>query len=105
MTEHYFIDDAANYAKSFQQYITNYGSLMRMVESNCFAFQEISGKDLFDATLELMYPVNKLYKKQNSIEGENEETSYVTYVNKNELKTMLAEVVQEYFNGATIKND
>ena len=103
MAEHYFIDDAANYAKSFKQYAANYGSLMRMVEDSCFAFQEISGKELFDITGDLMYSTNGLYKEQNNIK--DEEISYTTYVNKNELKTMLAEVVQEYFNGATIKND
>ena len=103
MADHYFIDDAANYTKSFQQYATNYGSLMRIVEANCFPYQEIPAKELFDATGDLMYPVNGLYKKQNNIE--DGETSYVTYVKKDELKTMLAEVVQEYFKTATIKND
>ena len=103
MTDHYFIDDAVNYTKSFQQYATNYGSLMRIVEASCFPYQEIPAKDLFDATGDLMYPVNGLYKKQNNIK--DEESSYTSYVNKNELKTMLAEVVQEYFNNATIKND
>ena len=103
MADHFFIDDAANYAKSFQQYATNYGSLMRIVEASCFAYQEVSGKELFDATGDFMYSVNALYKKQNNTK--DEEDSYVTYINKNELKTMLAEVVQEYFNNATIKND
>lgn len=103
MADHYFIDDAANYTKSFQQYATNYGSLMRMVEASCFPYQEIPAKELFDATGDLMYSTNGLYKKQNNIE--DEESSYTTYVNKNELKTMLAEVVQEYFNSALIKND
>jgi len=105
MADLFFIDDAANYAKSFQQYATNYGSLMRMVEASCFSYRDVSSKELFDATGDFMYSVNSFYKKQNKIENENEETSYVTYVNKNELKTMLAEVVQEYFNNATIKND
>jgi hypothetical protein len=103
MANYFFIDDAANYAKSFQQYATNYGSLMRIVEASCFAYQEVSGKELFDATGDFMYSVNALYKKQNNIK--DEEDSYVTYTNKNDLKTMLAEVVQEYFNNATIKND
>ena len=103
MPDHYFINDSANYAESFQQYVTNYSSLMRMVEANCFAFQEVSGKELFDMTGDLMYSANAFYKKQNNIE--DEDTSFTTYVNKNELKTMLAEVVQEYFNNASIKND
>jgi hypothetical protein len=103
MADHYFIDDAANYAESFKQYATKYGSLMRMVEASCFPYQEIPAKELFDATGDLMYPVNGLYKKQNNIK--NEETSYVTYVNKDELKTILAEVVQDYFSNANTKND
>ena len=103
MPDHYFIDDAANYTKSFQQYVTNYGSLMRIVEASCFPYQEIPAKELFDATGDLMYPVNGLYKKQNNIQ--DEDTSSTSYVSKNELKTMLAEVVQEYFNNASIKND
>jgi hypothetical protein len=103
MPESYFIDDAANYSLSFQQYVAAYSSLMRTVEASCFAYQPVSGKELFDMTGDLMYPVNALYKKQNNIE--DEDTFFTTYVNKNELKTMLAEVVQEYFNNATIKND
>ena len=103
MSDQYFINDPANYAESFQQYVTNYSSLMRTVEASCFAFQEVSGKELFDMTGDLMYSANDFYKKQNNIK--NEESSYTSYVNKNELKTMLAEVVQEYFNNASIKND
>ena len=103
MPDQYFINDPANYAKSFEQYATNYSSLMRTVEASCFAFQEVSGKELFDMTGDLMYSANDFYKKQNNIK--DEESSYTSYVNKNELKTMLAEVVQEYFNNASIKND
>lgn len=103
MPDQYFINDSANYAESFQQYVTNYSSLMRMVETSCFAFKEVSGKELFDMTGDLMYSANELYKKQNNIK--DEESSYTSYVSKNELKTMLAEVVQEYFNNVSIKND
>ena len=103
MADHYFIDDAANYAESFKQYVIKYSLLMRIVKASCFPHQIIPAKELFDATGDLMYPVNGLYKKQNNIE--DGETSYVTYVKKDELKTMLAEVVQEYFKTATIKND
>jgi hypothetical protein len=104
MSDQYFLTDPEGYKASFAKVAEAYASLMRMVENHCFTFQDIGGKHVYDVTGDLLYITNQHYKTTHNIK-ETDNYDSVSFVSKNELKTMLAEVVQEYFANATIKND
>jgi hypothetical protein len=52
-----------------------------------------------------LYSVNGYYKEVNNIKTEDDYDPITAYVSKNELKTMLSEVVQEYFANVSLKDE
>ena len=104
MADQYFLKDPEGYKVSFTTVAQAYASLMRIAENHCFTYQDISGKQVYDVTGDLLYIANQHYEAANCIEKSDWYDS-CTFVNKNELKLMLAEVVQEYFANVTLKDE
>ena len=103
--KNYFLSDPVRYIEVFKNYVSAYGSLMRIVETSLFAYQDVKGKEVYDVVGDFLYSVNGYYEKVNNIETENNYDPITTYVSKNELKTMLFEVVQEYFANVSLKDE
>jgi len=104
MADQYFLKDPEGYKVSFTKVAHDYASLMRIAENHCFTFQDVNGKQVYDVTGDLLYIANQHYEAANGIE-KSDGYDPCAFVNKNELKLMLAEVVQEYFAGATLKDE
>ena len=106
MPSSYFLSDSQKYNEAFTKYTAGYGSLMRITEAQLFPYQEVTAKQVYDVTGDMVYSANFLYEELNNIRKDDDGCgSFASYVNKNELKTMLAEVVQEYFANVTLKDD
>jgi hypothetical protein len=105
--KNYFLSDPARYTESFTKYAAAYGALMRIVYTELFAYryQDVKGKEVYDVVGDFLYSVNGYYEKVNNIKTENDYNPVTSYINKNELKTMLSEVVQEYFANVSLKDE
>jgi len=101
----YFLSDPKRYTETFVTYAAAYGSLMRIVETELFAYQDVKGKEVYDVVGDFLYLVNGYYKEVNNIKTEDDCDPITAYVSKNELKTMLSEVVQEYFANVSLKDE
>jgi hypothetical protein len=101
----YFLSDPKRYIEAFKNYASAYGSLMRIVETSLFAYQDVKGKEVYDVVGDFLYSVNGYYKEVNNIKTEDDCDPITAYVSKNELKTMLSEVVQEYFANVSLKDE
>ena len=103
--KNYFLSDPKRYAESFTKYAAAYGALMRIVESELFAYQDVKGKEVYDVVGDFLYSVNGYYEEVNNIKTKNDYNPVTSYISKNELKTMLSEVVQEYFANVSLKDE
>ena len=97
----YYMQDFETYSKLFREHSLRMVELMRIVDEHLVTELEMASvrpKDLFRMVQELMFEVDRSYKKEKNIE--DEPCMLTTYFSKDdvlaEMRTLLREQFQHY---------
>ena len=97
------MDDYATYSEVFKQHSIRIADMMRILDEEIQTETQMTvgrPKELFRMVMDMMYAVDKSYKKTKGI---NEEDDYLFHYSfkddaKEEMRTLLREEIERYFN-------
>lgn len=100
------MEDYSTYSEVFQQHSIRIADMMRILDQDIQTEAQMTvgrPKDLFRMVMEMMYSVDKSYKKRKGIKEIKEENDYLFHYSfkedaKAEMRTLLREEIERYFD-------
>lgn len=99
----YYMEDYATYEDVFRQHSIRIADMMRILDENILTETQMTvgrPKDLFRMVMDMMYAVDKSYQKQKGIDEERDHLFHYSFKDdaKEEMRTLLREEIERYFN-------
>jgi hypothetical protein len=99
----YYMDDYETYSSVFHQHSILIADMMRILDTsiNCETNMVVGRpKDLFRMVMDMMYAVDKSYKKAKEIKEDDDYHFHYSLKDdaKEEMRTLLREEIERYFN-------
>lgn len=99
----YYMDDYETYSSVFHQHSIRIADMMRILDNSINLETGLvvgRPKDLFRMVMDMMYAVDKSYKKAKEIKEDDDYLFHYSFKDdaKEEMRTLLREEIERYFN-------